>query len=259
MNQTIKSCLAKVADYLNILRGYKFPDYFCERDRVKVLLFGIEPDVSKILKKKIKQGMTAIDIGGNVGLITRICAKRVGKNGHVWVFEPDPKTREFLNYNVRKCPNVKVSPIAISDENGKADLNIHPGSGTANSLVTFEAASHAIEVECMTLDTFLDQHPQISPDCIKIDVEGAELKVLAGMKETIKRFPSLFIIIEFCPHNLENGGYTSADYYNMLNALSLSLEIIYESGETSVINNLEDLINNLGDATYCNLLCYRKA
>jgi len=79
------------------------------------------------------------------------------------------------------------------------------------------------------------------------------------MKETIKRFPSLFIIIEFCPHNLENGGYTSADYYNMLNALSLSLEIIYESGETSVINNLEDLINNLGDATYCNLLCYRKA
>jgi FkbM family methyltransferase len=259
MKQIIKKCVAKVADYLNILRGYKFPRYFCERDRVKVLLFGIEPDVSKILKKRLKEGMTVLDIGGNVGLISRICAKQVGKSGHVWVFEPDPITRSFLDYNVKKCANVCVSPIAISDENATANLNIHPGSGTANSLVAFEAASHAIEVECMTLDTFLDQHPQISPDCIKIDVEGAELKVLAGMKETIKRFPSLFIIIEFCPQNLANGSYTSADYYNMLKSLGFSVEIISDNGETSRVNSLDDLVNKLGDEIYCNLLCYRKA
>ena len=203
--------------------------------------------------------MTVLDIGGNVGLICRICAKRVGPTGHVWTFEPDPYTRSFLVHNVSKCKNVTVSPFALSDENSITKLHIHPASGTANSLLSFEASSHAVDVECMTLDSFLDKHPNVLPDCIKIDVEGAEPKVLAGMRNTIERFQSMFLIVEFCPKNLANGGYSPGDYFEIIKGLGLTVEIIHDSGNSTLITDLDDLMSRLNDETYCNLLCYRKA
>jgi FkbM family methyltransferase len=256
MKQFAKTFVASVANVINAMLGYRFPDYFCERDRVHVLLFGIEPDVSKILKKKLQKGMTVLDIGGNVGLICRICAKQVGPEGHVRTFEPDPYTRGFLEHNVRKCRNVTVSPIALSDENAVAKLHIHPGSGTANSLLEFDASSHAVDVQCMTLDSYLAEHPELKPDCIKIDVEGAEPKVLAGMTETIKRFPGLFLLIEFCPRNLANGGYTASDYFSLLEKLGLASEIIHDDGNSSPVPSLDDLLKELGSQVYCNLICY---
>jgi FkbM family methyltransferase len=258
MKPIIKRTVARVADALNALRGYRFPDYFNERDRVKVLLFGIEPDVSRFLKDRLEPGMTVVDIGGNVGLICRICAKQVGPGGRVWSFEPDPHTRSYLEHNVRRCPNVTVSPIALSDENATAKLHIHPASGTANSLLSFEASSHAVDVECMTLDSFLDANPGISPDCVKIDVEGAEPKVLRGMRKTIHQFRNLFIVIEFCPQNLANGGYTARDFFDLLVELGLSAEIIGDNGRTSPVDDLEDLLAKLGDEIYCNLLCHAR-
>lgn len=258
MKQFVKTLVVRIADAINAMRGYRLPAYFCERDRVQVLLFGIEPDVSKILKKRLKQGMTVLDVGGNVGLICRICAKHVGKTGQVWTFEPDPYTRSFLEHNVQKCPNVTVSPIALSDENTSAKLHIHPGSGTSNSLLAFEASSHAVDVECMTMDSFLDHHPTVQPDCIKIDVEGAEPKVLSGMRKTINRFPALFLIIEFCPQNLANGGYSPNDYFSLLEDLGLSSEIIRNDGKSEPVGNLEELMGKLNAEIYCNLLCYRK-
>lgn len=258
MKQFAKFTAARIADFLNALRGYRFPDYFHERDRIKVLFFGIEPDVSNLLRKRLKPGMTVLDVGGNVGLICRICAKQVGPTGHVRTFEPDPYTRSFLDHNVRKCPNVTVSPIALSDQNSTGKLHIHPGSGTANSLLAFDASSHSIDVECMTMDSFLERNPLIRPDCIKIDVEGAEPKVLGGMRRTIERFPSVFLVVEFCPQNLANGGYTPGDYYALLEDLGLSAEIIHSNGESEPVENLADLNIKLKDEIYCNLLCYRK-
>lgn len=253
----VRAIIASIADIINLLRGYRFPSYFNQRDRIDTLLLGIEPDVSKFLKLRLRKGMTVLDIGANVGLICRICAKQVGEAGRVWAFEPDPYTREFLEYNTRRCSNVTVSPIALSNENTTARLHIHPRSGTGNSLLPFDACSHTVDVECMTLDSFLDQHPEIQPHCIKIDVEGAELKVLGGMRETIQRFPDLFLIIEFCPANLANGGYTISDYFSALKDLGLSLKVIKKNGRTESVHNVEILMKKLGNEIYCNLLCFQ--
>ncbi len=257
IKQIVKVMLARFADALNFLRGYRFPAYFLERDRIDVLLFGIEPDVSKILKRRLHKGMTVLDVGGNVGLITRICSSRVGKDGHVWSFEPDPYTRGFLDYNVRKCGNVTVSPIALSDANVSAKLHIHPRSGTSNSLLEFAASESAVDVECMTMDYFLEQHPQIRPDCVKIDVEGAEPKVLAGMRQTLRRFPDLFLVIEFCPANLANGGYSPQDYYGLLEGMGLGAAIIHKDGSSTPVSGVDDLLVRMGGEIYCNLLCHK--
>lgn len=253
-----RALIASIADCIYILRGYRFPSYFNQRDRIDTLLHGIEPDVSKFLKLRLRKGMTVLDVGANVGLICRICARQVGRTGRVLAFEPDPYTREFLEFNTRRCPNVSVSPIALSNENTTARLHIHPRSGTSNSLLPFDACSHMVDVECRTLDLFLEQYPEVRPHCIKIDVEGAELKVLGGMRETIRRFPNLFLIVEFCPANLANGGYTVSDYFSSLKDLGLSSEIIKRDGCTEPVENMEMLMNKLGNEIYCNLLCSRE-
>ncbi len=258
IKQIVKVTLARIADFLNLLRGYRLPAYFLERDRIDVLLFGIEPDVSKILKRKLRKGMTVLDVGGNVGLICRICASRVGRSGHVWSFEPDPYTRGFLEYNVRRCANVSISPIALSDANMTAKLHIHPRSGTSNSLLEFAASEEAVDVECMTLDSFLAQHPEIRPDCVKIDVEGAEPKVLAGMRKTLQRYPDLFLVIEFCPANLANGGCSPQAYCALLESMGLGMEIIHKDGRSTAVDGVDDLLAKLGGEIYCNLVCQKQ-
>ncbi len=259
MKRLIKSILTLVADTFFTLRGLRFPDYIQPRHRIDLLFFGNEQDVARLMKRRLKPQMCVLDVGANVGLITLICAGKVGKDGRVVAFEPDPHTREFLQHNVKSFANVTVSAVALSDENSKAKFHLHPQSGTSNSLVAIEGAKEIVEVECMTMDSFLAANPTLSPNCIKIDVEGAELKVLAGMRQTLERFPGLLVVIEFCPDNLKNGGQTSIDYYSLLEELDFGVEIIEKNGKTTPVSCLTDLLAKLGDKIYCNLLCQRKS
>jgi FkbM family methyltransferase len=258
MKQFVKHCLTLLADTVLRLRGFRFPYYIHPRHRIDLLLFGNEQDVSRLMKRKLAPGMCVLDVGANIGLISRICAARVGSTGRVIAFEPDPYTRGFLEHNVSRFRNVTVSPIALSNENTKAKLHIHPHSGTSNSLVDFEASTEAVEVDCLTIDSFLEANPGMVPGCIKIDVEGAEPKVLAGMRMTVKRVPNLFVVIEFCPENLANGGYRPRDYHALLESMELAVEIIHKNGTTSPVSGFDDLMAKLGKQVYCNLLCYRR-
>jgi hypothetical protein len=75
------------------------------------------------------------------------------------------------------------------------------------------------------------------------------------MRDTVLRFLSLWIVIEFCPENLSNGGYSSEDFYSMLTSMNLFIEIIQKDGSTVIVSSFNDLMSKLGDEVYCNLLC----
>lgn len=259
MKKFVKLFLSKIADQVNEKQGYRLPSYFFEKDRILFLLGRNEPDLRRFFNQRLAKGMVVLDVGGNVGLVSRICARNVGSTGRVIAFEPDPYTREFLMYNVKNQANIQVSPVALSDENTMANLHIHPRSGTSNSLIAFDGAKETVQVECKKIDTYLLEHPYLKPDYVKIDVEGAELKVLGGMRDTIARLPKLKIVIEYCPENLANGGVSPEDYYTYLNNLGLSVEIIKKDGSAQPVSNLTDLSAKLGKKVYCNLLCQSKA
>lgn len=258
MNATIKKILEPLLDKINECRGYRFPDYFHFRDKLDVIVTGIEPDVSNILRTRLRKGMTVLDVGGNVGLISRICSTAVGSTGKVVAFEPDPYTRGFLEYNTRNCGNVTVSPIALSDENTKAQFHIHPGSGTSNSLVEISGAKDVFDVDCMTMDSYLEENPELKPEFIKIDVEGAELRVLKGMERTISASGGLFLIMEFCPENLANGGVSSADLYSKITDMGFAVEVIDKNGNTTRVNSLAELLREIGSKPYVNILCTKR-
>ena len=134
-------------------------------------------------------------------------------------FEAEPENFDLLRAHVSgaKYRNVEVLPYAVADRAGKLLLHLSPGH-TNHSLVDgYTDSKGASEVETVPLDAFLAGRGIDRVDFVKIDVEGAEPLVLAGMRETIARSPHLAMLVELNPIALRAGG-------NEPDALAHSLE-----------------------------------
>jgi len=158
-----------------------------------------EPQLQQILKKHIKKGDVVFDIGANMGYVSIVMSKLVGKKGKVYSFEAIPETTERCNRNIQLngCKNIQLIRKALSDSIGKVTFRIPNGGDThpMASMVWHKNIDDAIsvEVETMTIDGN-EKFENISPSFLKIDVEGAEAKVIKGMEQLIKRDkPSIFI------------------------------------------------------------------
>ena len=172
-----------------------------------------------------------------------IASRIVGAKGKIFAFEPDPISFSFLKKNLilNNCTNVIPFAKAVSNRQGKFEFYTHSVDSSKNSLVQRKGAEKKILVDCVTLDNFLD-HQQI--DVIKIDVEGAEMQVLEGMKNIMLRNPQLVLFIEFNPAALAEA---NSDQYKFMRFLA---ELNY-----SQIISLDETRNAKGDIVLCNLYC----
>ena len=239
------------------LRGLKLPPYFSLRQRLVQLAKGTEPDIEQLCTQLLRPGMTVMDVGANVGLLTRRFCRQVGKGGRVYSFEPDPLTFQFLEFNTRSFQNKELTQCAVSDNQEPARLHLNFTSGAGNSLLNPDHSTESVPVDCISLDEFLKQHGNPSVDVIKIDVEGAELSVLRGMRQTVARLPKLKMIIEYCPKNLQGSGVVPRAVFDELRAQSFKLQAIQPDGGVKVIDRFDELEGNLNPSGYVNLLCTR--
>ncbi|MEI6564445.1 MAG: FkbM family methyltransferase [bacterium] len=204
-----KMVAGMVIRMMMMIRGWRFPAYFQLKDKWRVMTVGIEPDLLSFSSRVMAPGETVLDIGANIGVLSRHFCRCVGESGRVLSFEPEPENLQALRYNLKRYRQAYVIEYAISDSNEPATFYLNRISGTGNSLVPHQLGTRQIQVSCQTLDTFLGQHPDVRPDWVKIDVEGGEFQVLRGMRETVRLFPAIRLIIELCPQNL--GGIESAE------------------------------------------------
>ena len=149
-----------------------------------------EPKTTKFIKDNLKKGQVFYDIGANVGYFSLLASKLVGGRGTVYAFEPSPENIKYLEKNIKinKISNVVVIPKAIMDVSGKIDLYNNVVPGHTSTIGTGEKLS----VEAVALDDLKLR----KPDFIKIDVEGAEMNVLKGMKKLLETDKELTIIVE---------------------------------------------------------------
>lgn len=147
--------------------------------------------VSEILWRLIEPGDHVVDVGANIGTLTGIMAWRTGPNGKVTAFEPHPETRAILEESVTRwrelrCADVTVFPYALSATCGKGYLE-EPPQFTSNSgvacLTDREKGDSGHEVEVRTFDSLLSRSERFK--IVKIDVEGHEDDVVAGMIATL--------------------------------------------------------------------------
>ncbi|MDL0134834.1 FkbM family methyltransferase [Halobacterium salinarum] len=127
------------------------------------------------------------DVGANVGTYTCF-AQQIVKDGRVHAFEPHPGNASRLADNVRETGDTGVTRIhrvAVSDDSGTVSLAVGgsvTGKGTHNVLGNGESS---IPVDAERLDTYVDETASRRPDVLKIDVEGAEDRVLEGAEEAL--------------------------------------------------------------------------
>jgi len=199
-----------------------------------------------LLPYLLKKDAAFVDIGANKGLYCYYSEKIISPN-YIIAFEPIPK----LAHLIRKLfPKISTVEKALSDENGKAVLNIpvHNQNYLIDTRSTLEKDSpelsgkfETISVDVVTLDEYLKSAGVDKIGLIKIDVEGHELKLLAGAKKTLlEKRPIMIIEIE--PINHPNGldkafahihQFDYSIYYFSIDTLSLTLA--YNSVEKTCI------------------------
>lgn len=137
-----------------------------------------------------KKGDVVVDAGAFVGMFAVKAAKAVGDKGTVIAIEPEKENVKFLERNVEenKLENVIVVDKALWSEKGKRMLYLDYRS--AASLVYLRDRCSDIEVD--TLDNIIGKL-NTDVDYIKMDVEGAELEVLRGAYNTLKKNLSIII------------------------------------------------------------------
>lgn len=173
------------------------------------------------------------DVGANVGLYTCFVSQ---VSADTVAFEPHPENRERLRDNVElnELSNVTIRREALSDSDGVAELEV-AGTGVAgegtHSLVTDDKTDGALEVEEARTDSLVDELP--TPDVVKIDVEGAELQVLRGMKEMLA--DCRVVYTEVHPDRLQRRGGSEDEVVELLERAGLSVEKLESRGQEAFL------------------------
>ncbi len=155
-----------------------------------------ESKTTKFIKDNLRSGQVFVDIGASVGYYTLLTASLVGSSGKVYSFEPLQKNINILLRNIfdNGFKNIIVFPFALIDSSELKIKLFSNGVAGQGSLVD-EKSRVGIEVNSIIFDE-LNKKERIVPDMIKIDVEGAQLQVLKGMKEILETKRELTIIME---------------------------------------------------------------
>ena len=174
---------------------------------------GLEPGTRRLLTRLLVSGMTFVDVGAHIGLLTLAGARAVGPQGRVVAFEPTPITFDLL---VRALAinglsdRVEALCLACGARPERRAFHVQTVLGHSSLLdpapAYSERGASRIEVDVVCLDDVLPIGAQV--DVVKIDVEGAELDVLAGMARILREHPDLAIIAEFGPAHLRRAGIT---------------------------------------------------
>ncbi len=139
----------------------------------------------KFLGSIVEEGMNVINIGANIGITTVAVAKKIGRRGKLYSFEPLPQYFDTLNKNIssNRLENVEAYELAVTDQVGRAPFY---QKGLSSGIV-FEEGAKRFEVSTTTIDRFLIGEKIERIDLINMDCEGSELLVLKGAKETLRK------------------------------------------------------------------------
>ena len=182
----------------------------------------------KLIASLVNKNQISLDVGANLGLFTHFMSK---SSKHVFAFEPNPYPLENLKGLVDR--NVTILPIALGSNDGPVKIRIpHHRKGWSSNGASLasksEESGKLINIQCRKLDSLDIDNVGL----IKIDVEGFEIEVLKGAKETIlKNKPTMIIENEAVHVNDTN------ELFIIMNDLGYDKYICNPKGQLEKINN----------------------
>jgi FkbM family methyltransferase len=170
-----------------------------------IYYFGVwEPNLSAFICSRLNgcSNRTFVDVGANVGYFSLLAATQM-KSGSVVAIEGFPSIFKKLEMNVHlnQFKNIRLAPWAVTDIEREIQM-FHAGDGNEGATTSVFGKYHSapVKVSGKPLPNLLTDSELKSIKLIKIDVEGAEYSVLAGMKDLIKDLPDdAEVVVEITP------------------------------------------------------------
>jgi len=178
-----------------------------------------ESYAAPFLNSVLKPGDVFIDVGANIGYITKVASKLVGNEGIVHAIEPMPEAIRLLEVNCKNLHNIVLHKLAASDVSGTSLFSIKK-RGDTSALGASPLAIRQIKIQVDTLDNILAAQKMI--DVLKIDVEGYELEVLRGAKDILDRCAPL-LYFEYIDAFASERRVTIKDYKSYLSPFGYTL------------------------------------
>ena len=172
----------------------------------------------------LRPGMSFVDVGANWGLFTLVAAHLVGQSGRIVALEPDPRILTKLKSNVERnhLSQVQVVGMAAADRDTNLTLAAHDHEGEnwgiSRLVEPGSTAQATFTVQARRLDSLLDECEVERVDLLKVDVEGAEDKVLSGMEAGLTRQRYRHILLELHAQQLAERDRTMQDVADTLMA-----------------------------------------
>lgn len=169
-----------------------------------------ERETEIVVRRLLRPGQTAIEVGANMGYHTLAMAEEVGPTGRIHAFEANPAIAKLLDATIQVngfLDRVVLHPKAALAQRGEVEFAVHPDHcGSAHLAVPQDQPCYTGRARVPGVP--LDEEPGRdlpAVDMIRMDAEGSEPLVLRGAAWLLARSPNLTIVMEWAP--LLMGGY----------------------------------------------------
>lgn len=239
--------------------------------RVELLTDRHEIETTRMIDGLVKPGMTVLDIGAHVGYYARRCSVLAGDSGQIYAFEPHPRTYQMLMRNLKNAKNVTAMQAAVAEEEGTAELydylmmsasgslhydqslenlqKSHIGESDIAPRIGKDFEMQKFTVHTLKIDDYLQEQGVTQVDVIKMDIEGAEIGALRGMKQTIANSPNLALIMEYNPAALKAFDHEPQKAFHEVMDMGFTrVRAIHEDGTIKDITNDDATLNSMTEA-----------
>jgi FkbM family methyltransferase len=205
-----------------------------------------EPHLTAVFERHIRRGMTVVDVGANLGYFTLLAARLVGAEGRVVALEPNSENCRLLLSSLRLSgrTNVELLPVAADEAPGWAYYSTHVGSN-GGLIDGDDLLSHpGVVVPTFRLDDLVDRPVGF----LKMDVEGAEGRVVRGATRIIERDRPI-VTTELKEEMLQRVSSRSvADYLGYFEKLGYAPSLLdAQSGAERPYPSVKALLDSWGD------------
>ena len=189
------------------------------------LMGGVE---RRFFERAITPGQIVVDVGANQGIFTLLFSRLVGRDGRVYALEPAPALFAALDDNCRLngADNVTRLQVAAGETRTRGELHCSRFNSGDNRL-TDSLKGPVVPVTVIPLDEIL---PTEQVSLVKIDVQGYERNVVAGMQAVLDRSRAIRVFFEYWPAGLGYAGCAPGELLELFLVRGFSLFELSNAG-----------------------------
>ncbi len=211
-------------------------------------------------------GGDILDIGANIGYTACVFASVIRRPGKIYAFEPDLASFRTLGEIIRRKnlgDAVKIFNTAVGSADGSLEFWHNEEHSADHRVVTAQfktsrpAHDKVTTVAVTSVDSFVAAQKLQNISFIKIDVQGYELAVCEGMRQTLDRFPAISIAFEYAPDGMRELGFEPLALLDLFRSTGYQLHVLARGATKLAPDNraIELAVEHSG---YVDVLCSKK-